>query len=65
MKRLCLLSLLVLGCSSPTSESITPEFEPGHALPHATDAGGNCHTTIPATETQGHGGALGQCVAIN
>jgi hypothetical protein len=67
MKRLALLSLLVLGCSTSTGENPTPDFDGGahtngggHSLPHALP----CHVTTPATETQGQGGYIDQCVAI-
>ena len=71
MKKLALLSLLVLACASPTQPDPTPSTPieiprlgpdgPEHSLPHAQP----CHDTTPATETQGQGGYLGQCVALN
>jgi hypothetical protein len=52
MKKIALLSLLVLACASPTAENPKPSLDDQHALPH----NGPCHAG--ETETQGQGGVV-------
>jgi hypothetical protein len=63
-----LLAVAVFAACRQDSTAPTPDFDGGahtngggHSLPHAQP----CHDTAPATESQGQGGYLGQCVAIN
>lgn len=49
MKKLALVSLLVLGCSTPSEPTPKPSFDDQHTLPH----NGPCHAG--ETESQGWG----------